>query len=61
MAGTRLGIHRTFLPAALRACATLLLIVAAGAPAAVAQSTGGTITGVIRDGTGAVLPGAWMH
>jgi len=59
MAGTRrLRVHGTFLPAGLRACAAALLILAAIVPAAAAQSTGGTITGVVRDGTGAVLPGA---
>jgi len=57
MAGIRLSVHRILLTG-LKACATTVLIVAIGAPAAIAQSTGGTITGVVRDGTGAVLPGA---
>jgi hypothetical protein len=35
-----------------------LLVLAGGASTTDAQSTGGTITGVVRDGTGAVLPGA---
>jgi hypothetical protein len=58
MAGSRLRVHRNLVMAGVHACASTILFVALGASAAIAQSTGGTITGVVRDGTGAVLPGA---
>ena len=58
MVRIRVSVLRRLILAGLKACAPALLLLAISAPPAAAQSTGGTLTGVIRDGTGAVLPGA---